>query len=288
MSSTPPFNYELPDNSNYRQNWLVIGDSTARRIVNNLVDCATSHEEFKDRYNHCTHLTSTESIAIENWTKPNATLGEGPAFFGLENPNCADCDGCNYQILVKKKEEFEKVGDDRKEALVQKILYFPVEYARDVTTQCPAVGVTTTQEAVNYYLERNFPPHGDHWNTTSCLLSVGFHDMGIIPDIGMAAYVENVKYYVRQIRPFCKNLVWLGMHQVKGRRRYPQTNAKVLQWNKGVQDMLFQSYPHDVVFMDTANRTWNKAEHRDNIHMEYSYYASLATFFVKNLTKFCG
>jgi hypothetical protein len=265
---------------NHRQNWLLFGDSTVARIVSSTRRCATSNETFRYRCDHCKLLTSTESIRVQNWKKPNATLGEGPVAFGLLNPTCSDCLGCYPEILLKKDKETKNV-------LEQRIQYFPVEFARDVTAQCPAVGVTTTQEAVQYYLKQNFPQHGYQWNMTTCLVSVGFHDMAIAPDIGITTYVKNVKNYIRQIRPFCKTMLWLGMHQVMGKKNYLQTKAKVLQWNKGVLDMLLQSYPNDVVFIDTTNRTSNASEHQDNIHMSIDYYRSVAMFLFKNLTKFC-
>ncbi|KAI2492346.1 hypothetical protein MHU86_22213 [Fragilaria crotonensis] len=208
-------------------------------------------------------------------------MGEGPVAFGLLNPTCSDCLGCNHEILVKKDQKTKPV-------IKQTIRYFPVEFARDVATQCPAVGVKTTQEAVQYYLKQNYPQHGYQWSMTTCLVSVGFHDMSIVPDIGIATYVMNVKNYIRQIRPFCKTMLWLGMHQVMGKAKYLQTNAKVLQWNKGVLDMLLQSYPNDIVFIDTTNRTSNASEHHDNIHMEFAYYSSVAMFLFKNLTNFCA
>ena len=63
---------------NHRQNWLLFGDSTVARIVSSTRRCATSNETFRYRCDHCKLLTSTESIRVQNWKKPNATLGEGP------------------------------------------------------------------------------------------------------------------------------------------------------------------------------------------------------------------
>lgn len=266
---------------NYRQNWLLFGDSTVRKFVRASMGCATSFETLSHRCDHCMYLTSTESIDAENWKKPNASLGEGPVGFGLLNPTCNDCYGCDLGINVKRE-----VDAETNNTFEQKIHYFPVEFARDVSTQCPAVGATTTQQAVQYYLKRNYPQRGYDWNMTTCLVSVGFHDMSIVPDIGVATYVKNVKNYIRQIRPFCRTMLWLGMHQVMGIGRYGQSKEKVLHWNKGVLDML-QSYQNDIVFIDTTNRTSNDSEHHDNIHMDYKYYVSFAMFLFKNLTKFC-
>lgn len=272
----------LPDR-NDGHNWLVFGDSTVSKIVIEAVHCASSYQSNRRRCDHCNYLTQTESIEVQNWTKPNKTQGEGPVAYGLEHPTCSDCQGCPYGILTKNVTD-----EESKKVLEQKIYYFPVEFARDVTNQCPAVGVKTTQESVEYYLKQKVAHLGNQWNTTTCLVSVGFHDMAIAPDIGITTYVQNVKDYIRRIRPFCRTLVWLGLHQVRGDMRHPQTNAKILQWNEGVLVMLLQSYPNDVVFIDTTNRTTNASEHHDNVHMEQSYYRSVAMFFFKNLTKFCA
>lgn len=259
-------------------NWLLFGDSTMKLVVDSANWCATivKLKNHDDRCDKCPFLTSTESISIEKWKKPNAKRGEGPSRFGLNNPTCADSSTSSFRVMTKKTHP--ELGQIR---------YFPVEYARDVETQCPAVGINTTQEAVEYYLTHNYPPQV-YRNTTTCLMSVGFHDMGIRPEIRMSTYVQNVKHYIRRIRPFCKTMVWMGMNTVRGDNLRPQTNAKVVQWNKGVQDMLVKTYPDDVVFMDVTSCTRSKAAHFDNVHMKKPYYKDLSNFFFQNLTTFCN
>jgi hypothetical protein len=163
---------------------------------------------------------------------------------------------------------------------------FPVEFARDVIMQCPTVGTRTTQETLVYHLQNKFPPQ-IYANRTTCLLSAGFHDMAIVPEISAQTFVQNVKEYIGQIRPFCKRMIWIGLNTVRDERNYAQRNYKVVQWNKGVKTMLERDFPNDVFFVGVARRTQNMMEHADNIHMDWGYYYSLAWFFFQNLTRFC-
>jgi len=123
---------------------------------------------------------------VEDWLTPNFTKMEGPIHFGLcgtcwcdwmikksdlykrggevtrkrdeEGVGCTDCSGCAPQkaVWVAKKTEDEK-----------RLIFLPVEFARDVAQQ--SLNVQTTQEQVGRFIAREY-------KNAICFVTTGFND----------------------------------------------------------------------------------------------------------------
>ena len=239
------------------QHWTFLGDSTMM-LTARLANFSSKYERepmhvARGRCSQLKHL-GFSALQSNDWVKPNATMGEGPAMYGLEHPSCKDCSGCNSYRL----------------GLNQTLEYLAVEFARDVEMQTSMT--KTTQETTALYLSRL----GDYG--TACVVNSGVHDLAIQPKIGMHVYVANVKEYLTLLQPVCDALIWLGTSSCLENPRHPQRNVDIVQWNHGVYNMLAREMP-EVYVIDLYEKS-NRTEHKDNIHLQHYFYKELGDFFL--------
>lgn len=170
-----------------------------------------------------------EEERLDEWEVPDAAAMEGPIHFGLcgrrwcndfldHNPaikfrlrsengvGCTDCSGCSMEKATWA------VGKKR-------LLYIPVEFARDVSLQ--SLKARTTQEQVGGYIRRQY----EH---AVCFVTTGVHDQAL-----PRKYV-NASVWKRHMKSFvkdellggvgCKVVVGISLTAVLGQKKFPQTN----------------------------------------------------------------
>ena len=194
----------------------------------------------------CNFLEFVHQNRSKRWSAPTSL--EGPTKYGLTHPYCSDCKGCEPMAYNCKDSK-------------SNLYYLPVEYTRDV--EHPTLYTKTTQESVALYLKSN-PMEG-------CVINVGLHDMKL--KLSSRQYVSRVVMWLESIRPYCKTLVWVSLNSVqespvaKGALYiHPQYNRVIRVWNNKLYNKL-----KTVDFLDVYNLSTHM-RHRDNVHMEPTYY----------------
>jgi hypothetical protein len=223
------------------------------------------------------------------WKKPNFLDGEGPLKFGLDNPYCTDCEGCDTRFVSCAIQFPFDEQDPNPQQQEQQYIgpsyggYFSIEFARDVELQ--TLEYNTTQEnLLSSYIAK-------HWNTPLeqqitefgypiCVVGTGHHDVAI-PNITKDVYLQNVHWYVQILSQQCDYIIWIS-NNCPLTDDFAQTINGTLDWNIGVRDLLFSSKMKEsirskVFFLDVydASATF---EHNDNIHMSNGWYELLASF----------
>ena len=199
------------------------------------------------------------------WKPPNISLGEGPVGFGLSNPFCSECSICKNVLIGSSTYG----GEERA------LEFLGVEFARDVIDQ---TNITqTTQETVHLYLQQK---NIEDPRNVVCIVNTGLHDYVVGGTIPTDTYVKNVDDYLSLLLPTCGNLVWLSTSATLEMHAYSQRNAKILEMNDAVANLLRVSYPN-AFFLDVYPKS-NKTKHFDNVHLdENDYYVPLGEMFVR-------
>jgi len=268
--------YHTKSYSNTSKRWAFFGDSTMKLMMAQYA-LARINQSAQDRGCQCQFnktaprcdmyevlgLTKKESA----WTYPVRNM-EGPLHYGLDNPHCQDCSGCNSELVECESSRCNYTT----------ISYLGVEFARDVTMQTS--DTTTTQGTIAKYLQ-NQQCLSDPF---ICVVNTGLHDMCIegLSDVG---FVNNVAWYFSKLKPCCQHLIWLQTTSVLDMARFPQNNARVERWNSLVQQMmqeeLFRNWT-SIIDPYEVSRTWS---HFDNVHLMKNYYEEIAAFFSRVIEK---
>jgi len=197
---------------------------------------------------------------------------EGPTNFGLENPFCKDCSGCDSRVspaaMRKSPKRVSHPVNDTANCLPTG--YHAMEYARDVEMQS-AYG-STTQENLAWFLNK------ESVKDTLCIINSGLHDMRL-PNITDAQYLDNVVWMHQTLlkNASCSGIVWLEI-TVPKTERYPQKAERTHRWNNMLRENLTQSFPSDLSIVEVG-KVSQEAAHADNVHMSSNWYANLAKFF---------
>ena len=104
-----------------------------------------------------------EELIHGDYQKPNVSRLEGPLAYGLANPGCSDCSGCDsllYKCVSKDGDTIE-------------LEYLAMEFIRDVELQ--SVLSRTSQENIMHYLAQS-----DSINKSVFVLNAGLHDLLIL------------------------------------------------------------------------------------------------------------
>ena len=212
-----------------------------------------------------------------NWTKPDFLVhGEGPAAFGLQNPFCTDCQGCNSDFAVCEMSRSIDLHPTGQTKPFRYGGYFTVEFARDVELQSPTFG--TTQEIMGSFLRRKYNTDAlvEEFGLPVCVLSAGIHDMAI-PNITTSKFVTNVKWYLGLLKRECSLFIWIA-NTAPQTDTYHQKKQYMREWNAEVGNILNTYFSERSVFVDVSNSSidWS---YEDNIHMNSTWYASLGEMF---------
>lgn len=142
-----------------RKRVVLLGDSNMLRSFNSLISLIGTCVVVK-RASRCNVIEYMNLQRADAWLAPNSTI-EGPALFGLANPWCNDCSGCDTQMW--------KCGANRQHVFE----YVSMEFYNDVEIQTRRS--RTTQQAIfTEYLAQ------DGQTDLVLIVSVGLHDI-ILP-----------------------------------------------------------------------------------------------------------
>jgi hypothetical protein len=225
------------------------------------------------------------------WSLPNYTLGEGPVAFGLNNSYCNDCAGCVSRFFVCTKlnnTRTNKICPDSALTTLRYGGYISMEFARDVEIQSPHYG--TSQENIALLFLNTTKWNQDlirsSFGPTACVIGAGIHDM-ILPNMTLSVFMHNVKWYLRLLHPTCGHFIWVAntAPRASTQHRYPQSFSRMLEWNAAIRHMLESTpdFMHKSSFLDVFEASISFL-HKDNIHMDPSWYRALGEFFVSLIT----
>lgn len=269
--------------------WVFWGDSTISRLffnipsgllwqgdaVGNYPSNYTCQKFHGDRCNP--NLFLDPNPHDFKWTKPDFLVhGEGPEAFGLQNPFCTDCSGCNSDFAVCELSRSIDIHQTRQDKPFRYGGYFTIEFARDVELQSP--NVRTTQEIMASFLRRKYNTDAlvEEFGLPVCVLSAGIHDMAI-PNITTSKFVANVKWYLGLLKGECSLFIWIANTAPKTDTHH-QKKEYIREWNEEVKNVLQTYFSECSVFIDVFNSSINWS-YDDNIHMNSTWYASLGEMF---------
>jgi hypothetical protein len=250
--------------------WVFLGDSTMRFLFNQIQnqegnDAATKACKCQRKVAPKCNMYDVFNLTKKNsnWTKP-VTGMEGPRKYGLLNPHCQDCSGCNSVLLQCNVSPCNNYTTTS---------FLGVEYARDVEMQTD--DTKTTQESMALFLRRQrciqYP--------FICVVNTGHHDMAILDPNG-TAYIENTARYFTLLQPCCRHLIRIQSTSTLDEKDQPQKNSLIELWNGKVKALLreerFQNWT-SIIDPYNISMTW---PHHDNVHLDESYYKALADLFV--------
>lgn len=316
---------ELSYNENQRvpsvlhRRWLLFGDSTMVRLLfqlnqylmvesverytnfrstqicsrdnvnaDNIIDLQFSHQ-YVGRCDRMEQFQLSRLPANKEWQLPNYSIGEGPLLYGLNNPYCTDCSGCDSEVIsctVIKVDKTDRCTDPNDSNPVASYIgpsyggFLSVEFARDVELQTSEYS-TTQENLIPKYI-------ANQWNKPIelvydfgrpiCLVSTGHHDVSV-PNMTLAIYLENVHWYLELLVQQCDYIVWIS-NNAPATNDYEQTIDGTYEWNMAVFDLLLHSdgpIRTNVFFLDVFNASITYAKD-DNIHMSPLWYKALASF----------
>lgn len=203
----------------------------------------------------CNNTLLYDLEPAETWEPPQP--GEGPTFFGMNNPGCSDCSECATRALLM---------DVNTSAAICPLFggYFAIEFARDVALQSTLY--RTTQENILHFVQQ----HYDRKNTV-CIVSSGQHDVSI-PNFTPEQHARNVVWYVQLLyRDVCHDVVWIGnTAPAREHTEWPQGREILRRMDQAVVGQTMLS-----AFVDVFGASMHFG-HMDNIHMEEAWYEALA------------
>lgn len=232
------------------QHLLFIGDSTMARLYNNL-PVAEPLPELK-KSGQCGLMKYYGFERAKEWIWPNATRGEGPVAYGLNNSFCTDCGGCGSTLQANLGKEMEKSYE-----------YISVEFARDREQQTDTT--KTSQETLGAYLKTTYV-------RDLCVMGMGLHD--VILNITSQQYTTNVMELVSIVKPFCKQVVWLQTTATRNDPGRPQENWKLLQLNEAMLGLCAR-LGVDFLILDLWHMSLPRDTHVDNVHGTPEFYREL-------------
>lgn len=290
----------LPSRMKQPRRWLFLGDSTMLRLFAmsrireallvspNGCDLISGQLIKGDRckLNDMFHLPYTEP-----WVPPAKSMFSGPVGFGLSNPSCNDCKGCDSELVELHLNHSAKnltVVSSSSECSLSKGNYLyggyiSLEFARDVEIQTPEF--PTTQENLAAYIERvwNSPGLLQEWGKPICVLNAGLHDAAI-PNITTEIYLRNVKFMFTHLMRACEVIIWLGTSSPDVESEYVQTPALMKTWNYALQNMIEseETFRAAISFIDIHDASF-VYPHVDNVHLHKKWYQLLGEFFFRLL-----
>ena len=104
-----------------------------------------------------------QELQHAEYQKPNFSKLEGPLVYGLSNPGCSDCGGCDAALFTCQSKAGETIS----------LEYLPMEFIKDVELQ--SVLARTSQENIMHYLAQS-----DSVNNSIFVLNSGLHDLLVV------------------------------------------------------------------------------------------------------------
>jgi len=295
-----------------KQRWLFLGDSTMKRLFDySILKTRLVHEPnlsfSNSKIDPCWKVLEDKGLSCnirngqrcqlndmfdlppaKEWVRPKPDKFEGPTAYGLDNPGCSDCSGCQSQFMHCEMDKPSSSTDNKYGVCDRNTLvyggYMAIEFARDVEIQTPRY--STTQENIASYLSVTWNKPGSplvqDWGLPICVINSGSHDAKI-RRITVDAFKENVKWYLNTFRTQCSHFIWLTntAPQHDDKSRYAQTSILMHNYDSvGVKDMVAKSRTlksmTSIVNVFNASQTW---PHSDNIHMNNDWYVRLGALF---------
>ena len=292
--------------------WLFIGDSTMGKLfgeggIKQQMLNARSIQDECPWHLMCFHRTASRCELNEafllppllpasnsSWILPNQTMGEGPCAYGLENPNCQDCKGCNSVFAVCNKRRYvssNKECNINGPGFTSTTMYggyFSVEFARDVEIQTPEF--KTSQENIAWFIHSHY--NSDPWFLNHfgghpvCVASAGIHDLAV-PHNTQQQFVANVEWFLHVLLAPCSHVIWLQNTAPLKKNAsqtdlpYPQNQVNMRQWNEAVHYHLnaSQTLPKErLTIIDPFDASIDYP-HNDNVHLITEWYKALGMLF---------
>jgi hypothetical protein len=286
--------------------WLFMGDSTMARLwsasenlrgilMNDGLDsirqsCPGVYSCSSHNHERC-GLTRAYGLTRPNhqWKQPNTTLGEGPIGYGLKNPYCQDCSGCNSAYVQCHLND--PLSNESNCAYQRKLKYggfLGIEFARDVEVQ--SAEFLTTQQNLARFIETNYnsPFLIQHFGGKPvCVVRTGLHDL-ILPQMTTELFLKNVIWYLHLMRPQCSKLVWLQntaplrLNDKDPKSWYLQTVESITNYNNAVYDFLKNDQTDGtkelrkittVVDVFEASKAAEFTDPEDNVHKCWAWYS---------------
>ena len=113
-----------------------------------------------------------------------------------------------------------------------------------------------------------------------CVINTGMHDQKKIASINK--YTDYVRHYLTYLEKYCNKMIWLSINSVLNDEQHNQRNNVILEWNRSVVNMLRNHFP-EVGYVDMFPMYMRRDMHQNNVHMNVTYYAEAARFFLQHL-----
>ncbi len=253
----------------------------------------------------CSRMEQIRLIPVANTSRvlPDFLLAQGPISFGITNPSCTDCRGCDTKLMSCSAKSTSPAGKTnatcRSETYLQQLRnnrgiytgaayggFLSVEFARDVELQ--TTRYTTTQENLVHQflgLEFNTVTLMNEFGKPICIVNSGQHDIAI-PNVTLNAFLDNIVWYMDLLSTQCDYIIFIS-NNCPLTDKYLQTKELVYEWNMGIRKSILlptndigeteDRWRDKIFFLDIFNASITY-EHLDNIHMAKSWYVALATF----------
>ena len=254
----------------------------------------------------CSRMEQIRLIPVANTSRvrPDFLRAEGPISFGITNPSCTDCRGCDTKLIscsVKSTRPSASNANDtcRSESHLQQLRnnrgiytgaayggFLSVEFARDVELQTTQY-VTTQENLVHQLLGQEFNTVTlmNEFGKPVCVVNSGQHDIAI-PNVTLNAFLDNIVWYMDLLGTQCDYIIFIS-NNCPLTDKYLQTKELVYEWNMGIRKSILHptnangetedQWRDKIFFLDIFNASITY-EHLDNIHMANSWYVALATF----------
>ena len=292
--------------------WLFFGDSTVLRLFKKspllghfirakkvsdeacpqIFDCRTK------RHGRCRLPDAFGMNASQEWLRPDFSLGEGPARYGLGHPQCQDCSGCMsvytlcsiHPHATSFTNDFTNIPNNCTTNSYHGG-YFGVEFARDKEIQTTEFG--TTQEVVDAYIQQHIN-HDAKLNQVMgglpvCVVSMGLHDL-LVPNITLDLFAQNMDWFLRLLANQCQHIMWLpnaAPLQIED-GEYPQTQATTQRFNDHITHQVLPQVQKSTNVGVSVLDVWDASigwphdhDNFDNVHMDDAWYVALGTFLVE-------
>ena len=128
----------------------------------------------------------------------------------------------------------------------------------------------STQETAASYLRK--------YSTDLCIVNSGHHDVNLEEQTD-EPHVENVVKYVDAMKRVCKHVIWLSENKVPINKNFNQRNPVIVARINMVETILMTFHPY-IGYIDTYPMSTRANMHHDNVHMNATYYQTLAALFL--------